>query len=53
KGSKPLEDLYLVSIATGIEGRMYNMAKIEVLIHGHSQYYHSISTLCRYWQYLP
>ncbi|RPB25929.1 hypothetical protein L211DRAFT_836018 [Terfezia boudieri ATCC MYA-4762] len=51
-GSKPLGDLYLVSVATGIEGRMCNMAKIEVPIHGHSQYHRSVSTLRGYWQYL-
>ncbi|RPB27281.1 hypothetical protein L211DRAFT_834142 [Terfezia boudieri ATCC MYA-4762] len=46
------KDLYLVSVATGIEDRISKMAKIEVLIYEHPQYYCSISTLYGYWQYL-
>ncbi|RPB28906.1 hypothetical protein L211DRAFT_832793, partial [Terfezia boudieri ATCC MYA-4762] len=38
-------DLYLASVAAGVEGGMCKMAKLEVPIHRHPQYHRSASTL--------
>ncbi|RPB20887.1 hypothetical protein L211DRAFT_841195 [Terfezia boudieri ATCC MYA-4762] len=42
-------DLYLASVAAGVEGGMCKMVKLEVPIHRHPQYHRSASTLRGYW----